>query len=323
MKLVNIRPLRNHLGLFFKEARRLIDKGDGVLQEVVRALSTEGGLKRIQELVECDYDHIAAVAQPIAFKNRMLPFLEIITSPNVLESLVLEQAVGKIYNVLFGNTERRGIALLGFLINVFSNREQPTTETLNHFELSLVVYWQIIKLNSLAFIHEPFKPVAMRFAEIFEDFHSEDTVNLLQTARTYLERILHHLDIGSSLPSVDGARRPVKRNQSPEMSFAVRHNPPGGRHDNDSTDICDVQIMPTFEEILSPQSEYLPAKDLRQWHVGGASGLLNRNFRLLREDTVGQLRDTIYGKKGEVGPSTEIWCHKRELTVVEFKVLFN
>lgn len=100
----------------------------------------------------------------------MLPFLEIITFPNVLESLVLEQAVGKIYNVLFGNTERRGIALLGFLINVFSNREQPTTETLNHFELLLVVYWQIIKLNSLAFTHEPFEPVAMRFAEIFKDF---------------------------------------------------------------------------------------------------------------------------------------------------------
>lgn len=67
--------------------------------------------------------------------------------------------------------------------------------------------------------------------------------------------------------------------------------------------------MPTFEEILSPQSEYLPAKDPHQWYIGGASGVLNRDFRLLRENTVGQLRDTIYGKKGE-------WVHPRKFGAI-------
>ncbi|ODM20268.1 hypothetical protein SI65_03321 [Aspergillus cristatus] len=282
------RPLGGRLGPFFEEARRLIDEGDGVLQEVVRAFSTEGGLRRIQELVEYDYDRSV-------FKTQMLPFLEIITNPNVLESLVLEKAVGTIYNVLYGNSGRRGVVFLGFVADVFSvsKEEQPTTETLNHFELSLLVFWQIIKLNSLAFVHEPFKPVAMKFEETFKSFHSEDTVNLLQPSRAYLERILRHLDIGSSLPSVDGTQL-IGRNHQPELLFVTTYDPPGGRHDNDSTDICKVQIMPTIEEILSSRSEYLPVKDPRQWHVGGISGLLERNFRLLREDTVGQLRDAIY-----------------------------
>src|SRR5699024_1439220 len=103
------------LGPFFEEARRLIDEGDGVLQDVVRALSTEGGLRRIRELVENDYNHIPAAAKPSVFRAQMLPFLDIITNPNILESLVLEQAVGTIYNVLYGNSGRRGVVLLGFL----------------------------------------------------------------------------------------------------------------------------------------------------------------------------------------------------------------
>lgn len=51
--------------------------------------------------------------------------------------------------------------------------------------------------------------------------------------------------------------------------------------------------MPTFGEIMCPRSEYLPVRDPAQWHVAGIDGLLDRNFRLLREDAVGQLRDAI------------------------------
>ena len=50
----------------------------------------------------------------------------------------------------------------------------------------------------------------------------------------------------------------------------------------------------SYLEITSTRTEYLPLKDPRQWHIGGLSGLLDRNFRLLREDTIGQLRDVIH-----------------------------
>ena len=105
------RPLGHRLGWFFKEARRLIDQGDGVqgvLQDVVRALSQEGGLKRIQELVERDFDLFSSATNSAVFQAEVLPFLEIVTHPNVLASLILEQAVGTIYNCLF---------FLGFLEN--------------------------------------------------------------------------------------------------------------------------------------------------------------------------------------------------------------
>ncbi|KAK1056339.1 hypothetical protein LTR74_014999 [Friedmanniomyces endolithicus] len=46
-----------------------------------------------------------------------------------------------------------------------------------------------------------------------------------------------------------------------------------------------------MQEIQSSRTEYLPSADPREWHLGGLEGLFDRHFRLLREDTVGQLRD--------------------------------
>lgn len=65
----------------------------------------------------------------------------------------------------------------------------------------------------------------------------------------------------------------------------------GPRHDNDKVDMCDISILPTQQEIQSSRIEYLPLSDPTEWHLGGLEGLLDRNFRLLREDTIGQLRD--------------------------------
>lgn len=51
--------------------------------------------------------------------------------------------------------------------------------------------------------------------------------------------------------------------------------------------------MPTYQEITCLQREYIPTHDPREWHLPGVDGLLDWNFRLLREDTIGQLRDAV------------------------------
>ena len=67
----------------------------------------------------------------------------------------------------------------------------------------------------------------------------------------------------------------------------------GVRHDNDHADIADIQILPTAQEIASLRPEYLPSIDPTQHHLPGLAGLLDRQFRLLREDVVGQLRGAL------------------------------
>ena len=65
------------------------------------------------------------------------------------------------------------------------------------------------------------------------------------------------------------------------------------RHDNDHDDITSIQILPTSSEVQSERAEYLPIKDPRSLHLGGLEGLIDRQFRLLREDNIGLLRDII------------------------------
>lgn len=52
--------------------------------------------------------------------------------------------------------------------------------------------------------------------------------------------------------------------------------------------------MPTYWEVTSGAEPYLPAADPASWHLPGASGRFDREFRLLREDTAGQIRDACH-----------------------------
>ncbi|KAE8382302.1 hypothetical protein BDV26DRAFT_299696 [Aspergillus bertholletiae] len=292
-----IRPLGAELGPFFAEARRLIKvNDDSTAQEVIQCLSHEGGLQRIQELIERDYSMIPSAAKRDIFQEQFLPFLESITHHKVLASLVMEEFVVKIYNCIFGPAGCRAGPFLNFLADVIQLEVEIYSDLASaYLELSLLVFCKIIELNSTAFIQEPLKPAAMRFYDLFMALHALKTAGSLDRPRHHLEVLQRRLDIGAALPPLLGSSKPLHARRAP-IAFITPKDPPGGRHNNDHADICRIQIMPTFEEILSPRTEYLPGKDPQQWHIGGLAGLLDRNFRLLREDTIRQLRDVIHAE---------------------------
>ncbi len=67
----------------------------------------------------------------------------------------------------------------------------------------------------------------------------------------------------------------------------------GPRHDKDHENISDIEILPTRGEVESRHAEYLHTNDPRRLHLPGLEGLVDRHFRLLREDTVGQSRNAV------------------------------
>ena len=119
---------------------------------------------------------------------------------------------------------------------------------------------------------------------------------LIYRSRQSLSRIQRRLDLGSSMPPAQTAPKNIT---DPLVTFEISQDMPGSlsaegpRHDNDHEDFTDIKIMPTTQEIQSYRSEYLPFCDPGAWHLPGIKGLLDRQFRLLREDTVGQLRDAV------------------------------
>ena len=269
----------------------MIEIDASTMQDVIRDLAGESGLRRIQELIEQDFDRMSSTTKAHTFRTQILPFLQTISNPIVLSSLVLENAVGTIYNVIFGHGGRRSIQLFRYIVDVLATADPVEKSIVIYLQHTLTVFSQILDVNSEAFIQEPLKIVAKRFEEIFIAVLDSQDANLLNEARRHLERIERRLEIGSSLPAV----RPVtvSTKNKPASSFEIHSDPPGGRHDNDFKNISEIKIMPTFYEILCPRAEYLPSKDPAQWHLAGVDGLLDRNFRLLREDTIGQLRDAI------------------------------
>ena len=69
---------------------------------------------------------------------------------------------------------------------------------------------------------------------------------------------------------------------------------PGGRHDNDKEDFRSIAIVPTCQEFLCDADPYLP----RPTNDGSATEafVLDRHFRLLREDLIGPSKE----EKGEL-----------------------
>ena len=229
------------------------------------------------------------------FRDRTLPLYRIISHPDVLYSLMLETPVDTIYTFLFGPSGRRGLGVFRFTATALSGMilgHPPSDEEASNIAISssLAVLDRLIEINQSAQVIEGFISIVETISAcIPENF-------MVPNAQQSLTRIRRRLNIGSSLPFAPTQSAP--QNIVP-ATFEMSQDLPGNlsnigaRHDNDHASIADIQILPTAQEIASQRQEYLPLIDPAHHHLLGLAGLLDRQFRLLREDTVGQLRDAV------------------------------
>jgi len=71
---------------------------------------------------------------------------------------------------------------------------------------------------------------------------------------------------------------------------------PGGRHDNDHQNFRDISIMPTADELLSKDRPFFRTADfIEDPNIGSARAAhhLDNQFRLLREDMLGEIREEL------------------------------
>lgn len=280
---------------FFQTGWTLVDSKDvSIQQHVITKLSAETGLAIIKSLTEIMAPSQQDVAIVSIFRDRTVPFYRIISHPDVLSSLILENSVDTIYTFLFGPNGRRGLPMFSFtasaLVNLILDASSNEEVSTNAISSSLAVLDRLIEINQTAQLIEEFIPIVETISAcIPEDF-------MASNAQQSLIRVRRRLNIGSSLPPP-----PTRSTQQdvPSATFELSQDLPGhlsisgARHDNDHTSITNIQILPTGQEIVSERQEYLPLIDSTQNHLTGLPRLLDRQFRLLREDTVGPLRDAI------------------------------
>ncbi|ETS04326.1 P-loop containing nucleoside triphosphate hydrolase protein [Trichoderma reesei RUT C-30] len=292
------RPSQAIVSQFLKLAVELMDGDVGGAQETIRLLVTEAGLSFIKDVIDrhIPMDNISITGNRL-WETEIKPLFQLVTHPRVVDSAVLEQEVAAIFNYLVGVGGARMNKLFHYVVSLF--QQWPPTSTqgslIEAVELSLAVLAKMLDCNTTNIINEAFSTFADSLASPLDKSEEPDEMVHRLQAKKHLHYIRQRLQIGDELP--DLATRP-QASVTRETFMLTRDLPGrlsrgGPRHNNDHANIAHIKILPTYEEIMSPREEYLPTNDCSQWHIPGIRGRLDREFRLIREDTVGQLRDAV------------------------------
>ncbi|KAF0645876.1 hypothetical protein FPSE5266_03839 [Fusarium pseudograminearum] len=285
------------VGQFFQLGLELLDGDIGAAQDAIKLLAKDSGLAFIKAVVELHIPHTHTLANFALWESEVKPMFSLVTHPRVVDSAVLEQQVADLFNFLLGVQGRRMTKLFNFILQLLVNSPLPAEADLrgNILELSLNVLSKIIDCNTNNIVNPECGRLVSAFVQLMHQHPgSQDDFSFLQASK-YIEYMQQRLDTGKDIPDlVYSQALPVSREE-----FVLKRNGPGTlsaegrRHDNDHANINKIKIMPTYDEIVSPRAEYLPTKYPSQWHIDGIRGRLDREFRLIREDTVGQLRDVV------------------------------
>ncbi|KAI5928601.1 hypothetical protein F4810DRAFT_12223 [Camillea tinctor] len=283
---------------FFPVAFQLIDGDLDSSKNVIRQLAGDDGLPYIGDLAGRCVEMPVGMSIADLWKNQLRPLFKLINHRRIVESASLEQEVATIHNYLLGVGGQRMGSIFNFVLKILHKWDElliKDESKMSATELSLGVLSKIVDCNTNNMVSEAFSEVAKLFAPIVQEpVGASDEFSQLQSQK-YLDYINRRLGVGDAIPTFRGAvQAPIERAEFVlRRDLPGKYSPGGRRHDNDFDEISKIRILPTESEIASSRAEYLPTNDISQFHVAGIRGRLDREFRLLREDTVGQLRDVV------------------------------
>ncbi|KAI8303766.1 Helicase required for RNAi-mediated heterochromatin assembly 1 [Colletotrichum sp. SAR11_59] len=281
-------------------AHELIEQDASVAQDVIKEMASSRRLPLIKEALELLSTSATLREKTSLLKRRIHPLFVIVTHSSIVGSVVVEQEVAQIYRVFLGVNATRLKLLFDFIVHIIDHwAEIPwrdeTVSSMETISLSCGVLARVIETSTFNMINEHVVSIVKEIQLRLEVFGAGgDTFHSVQASRS-LEYVRRRLDIGRSLPDVSH----VPTSTSAMAEFTLSQDFPGNlsrngkRHDNDHADIKDIKLMPTHKEIMSSREEYLPTTNPYQHHLQGLRGFLDRQFRLLREDTLHDLREAI------------------------------
>ncbi|KAI3401213.1 hypothetical protein diail_11919 [Diaporthe ilicicola] len=287
------------VGPFFNLALELMDGDLGASQETIRKLATDAGLEFIKAVTDRNILEAVDLQSRInLWRSQIGPLCRLVTHSRAVDSNVLEQEVTKIHSFLLGVNASRADRLFGFIVSLvkaWPNNTSDDDPLAAVLEVSLAVLFRLVDCNTTNIVNDSFHRLVEQFETLLNSSkHSGGEFSRLQATK-YLEYLQRRLGVGKGMSDVKTHQVAAVRPEDfvVHLDLAGHLSKDGPRHDNDHADIANIRIMPTYQEITTPRNEYLPTTDSSQWHLPGIRGRLDREFRLLREDTVGQLRDAV------------------------------
>ncbi|KUI56519.1 Helicase required for RNAi-mediated heterochromatin assembly 1 [Cytospora mali] len=271
----------------------------GASQETIRLLATDPGLNFIKAITDRHVPEATSGQEKVYLWRAQVSLLfRLITHPRAVDSNILEQQVATVYSFILGINASRMDKLFSFVADLAgactddSGSDIPQMTVL---ESSLAVLSKLVDSSTSNIINNSFHHIVERFDDLVNSSKQPHDDFFRLQATKYLDYLQRRLGIGRKMAEAKGPERTNVQRESfvIDRDLPGRLSKDGPRHDNDHADISKIRIMPTYQEITTSRSEYLPTNDSSQWHLPGVRGRLDREFRLLREDTVGQLRDAV------------------------------
>jgi len=239
-------------------------------QAFVNQLATENGLARIRQLVEADFSTSYSVLKPM-FDPHCILFLRIISHDDVRRSLVLERAVGTIYNVVYRHDGNRGIqffrktatCLEEMTIEIEGVDEKVTSSQEEALLLTTKALLTTLTLNQGAAIKTEFIGIVEQLCSCYhtEDVNRNHANSEVRFVHDNILKIKDILSMGKTLSASKSAttrtttasqrRQPGRHLTELEIDLPSELSKHGPRHDNDCALISNIKILPTLSEILN------------------------------------------------------------------------
>ncbi|OTA99969.1 hypothetical protein M426DRAFT_268420, partial [Hypoxylon sp. CI-4A] len=291
------------LAEFFNSAYSLV-KGDiEILQDTITTLATEQGTIAIRELMDeqiqsCHTDN----GRMYQWRIHLRPLFRMLMEQRVARSVILEVHLETIYNVLFGHNASRFGILFNFLIDLISKWQPPLVRAEDEskdelVEICTAILAKTVECNLQGLVNETVLPVINQLQNCVNDVNQIGCSSWVLKASNHMEYIQRRLRLAKEFEKSAASEAQLSTHAElllhEDLLEALSDEGPSPCHDNNFDDITKIRILPTMSELLSIQEDCSLFHGPSQLHLPGIQGLIDRQFRLLREDKIGPLKELI------------------------------
>lgn len=257
-------------------------------------------------------EHIGAILSMVSgshghgtFVKLAQAFLAVMTHPALLDCLSVDTAVGGLYNFISGNHGRRMVPFLQRLnASLAEERLNPSilrSRTRGETTLTTMItaLRELLRREPRAALHDDLPSFIESIGTTLEAMGVEKSSVTYHLVRDGLAQLKGVVLRARGLLQEEEQEAPTTGVTTSVVSSTYPRDidMPRDRHDNDKTDITQIQILPSEDEIRSDHAPFLPSTDLNQPHflTNGIERHLDTHFRLYRHDCFGEVSDAVGG----------------------------
>lgn len=260
----------------------------------------------------CGRQHIRALlstraqlSQYETFLRIVRSFLLVITHSAMVDSLSVDTYVGSLYNFVSGANGTRAIPFLQHVCELIvglrtDGESESSLEQLDDTLIAVsTTLSELLRREPRARYNDDLPDLISSLetaAHLITEAESAITSHTIIAQTKNLRAVVARAS-GLLVEEEEEVVAAVNLPSASRSTYPRNIVVPGDRHDNDKADIAELSIFPTREEILCETKEFLPSTDPDAPHflTSKIERHIDTNFRLLRHDTFGKLKEDLGG----------------------------